>query len=35
MPSHDTLVLIAEVAVAIAGFSSVVVALDNRAVKNW
>ena len=35
MPSHETLVLIAEVAVAIAGFSSVVVALDNRAVKNW
>ncbi len=35
MTSQDTLVIIAEVAVAIAGFSSVVVALDNRAVRNW
>jgi hypothetical protein len=35
MSSHDTLVLIAEVAMAIAGFSGVVVALNNRAVKNW
>ena len=35
MESHDALVLIAELAVAIAGFSSVVVALDNRAVRMW
>ena len=35
MESHDALVLIAELAVAIAGFSSVVVALDNRAVRDW
>jgi hypothetical protein len=33
--SHDTLVLIAEIAVGLAGFSSVVVALDNRAVRDW
>lgn len=35
MESHDVLVLIAELAVAIAGFSSVVVALEARAVKSW
>ena len=35
MLSTDVLVLIAELAIAIAGFSSVVVALDNRAVRNW
>ena len=35
MESQDALVLIAELAVAIAGFSSVVVALDNRTVKDW
>lgn len=35
MQSHDTLVLIAEIAVGLAGFSSVVVALDNRAVRDW
>ena len=35
MDSHDTLVLIAEIAVGLAGFSSVVVALDNRAVRDW
>jgi hypothetical protein len=35
MESHDALVLIAELAVAIAGFSSIVVALDSRAVRVW
>ena len=35
MLSSDFLVLVAELAVAIAGFSSVVVALDSRAVKTW
>ena len=35
MESNDALVLIAELAVAIAGFSSVVVALDSRAVRDW
>jgi len=35
MESNDALVLIAELAVAIAGFSSVVGALDNRAVRTW
>jgi len=35
MASHDTLVLIAELALGIAGFSGVVVALDNRAVRDW
>lgn len=35
MLSGDLLVVIAELAVAIAGFSSVVVALDSRAVRDW
>lgn len=35
MTSHDTLVLIAEISVAIAGFSSVVVALEGRRVRHW
>jgi hypothetical protein len=35
MTSHDTLVLIAELAVAIAGFSGVVVALEGRGVGEW
>ncbi len=34
MTSHDTLVLLAELAVAIAGFSSVVVALEAREVRH-
>ena len=33
--SHDTLVLIAELAVAVAGFSSVIVALESRGVRYW
>jgi Na+/H+ antiporter NhaA len=35
MPSNDILVLVAELAVAIAGFSSVVVALARRPVAEW
>jgi hypothetical protein len=35
MTSHDTLVLLAELAVAIAGFSGVVVALEARRVSEW
>jgi len=35
MASNDILVLIAELAVGIAGFSSVVVALDVRSVSEW
>lgn len=35
MTSHDTLVLLAELAVAIAGFSGVVVALEARGVSQW
>ena len=35
MTSHDTLILIAELAVAVAGFSSLVVALQRRDVRNW
>lgn len=35
MLSGDLLVVVAELAVAIAGFSSVVVALDSRAVREW
>jgi len=35
MPSNDILVLVAELAVAIAGFSSVVVALGRRPVAEW
>ena len=35
MPSNDILVLVAELAVAIAGFSSVVVALGRRPVADW
>jgi len=35
MASNDILVLIAELAVGIAGFSSVVVALDVRSVAEW
>ena len=35
MPSKDILVLVAELAVAIAGFSSVVVALGRRPVADW
>ena len=35
MPSHDILVLIAELAVAIGGFSSVVVALERRSISEW
>ena len=35
MTSHDTLVLIAELAVAIAGFSSLIVALERENVRNW
>lgn len=35
MTSHDTLVLLAELAVAIAGFSGVVVALEARSVSQW
>jgi len=35
VPSQDILVLIAELAVAVAGFSSIVVALDKRSVSEW
>jgi len=35
MTSHDTLILIAELAVAVAGFSSVVVAIDDRSIRHW
>jgi len=35
MESRDALAIIAQVAVAIAGFSSVVVAMDTRAVRTW
>ena len=35
MESSDALAIIAQVAVAIAGFSSVVVALDSRAIRSW
>lgn len=35
MESRDTVVLIAELAVAIAGFSAVVVAVESRSVRNW
>lgn len=35
MQSQDTLILIAEIGVAIAGFSSVFVALNNKAVRHW
>ena len=35
MPSHDILVLVAELAVAVAGFSGVVVALERRSVADW
>jgi hypothetical protein len=35
MTSHDTLVLIAELAVAIAGFSSIVIAIEGRGVRHW
>ena len=35
MLSGDFLVVVAEIGVAIAGFSSVVVALDSRAVREW
>jgi hypothetical protein len=33
--SHEALALVAEVAVALAGFSSVVVTLENRGVSAW
>jgi hypothetical protein len=35
MTSHDTLVLVAELAVAVAGFSGVIVAVENRSVASW
>ena len=35
MPSNDIFVLVAELAVAIAGFSSVVVAVGRRPVTDW
>lgn len=35
MESSDALAIIAQVAVAIAGFSSVVVALDSREIRSW
>ncbi len=35
MPTNDILVLVAELAVAIAGFSSVVVAIGRRPVADW
>ena len=35
MENNDALVLIAELAVAIAGFSGVIVALESRSVRSW
>lgn len=35
MTSHDTLILLAELAAAIAGFSSLVVALEKSKIRTW